>query len=295
MNTLLSFCRATVLTLTFAYVFMQPLASLSPIMVAIGINPIIETLAVILVSVLIAMILVWYTDLTQRAEGKRGMLGLSLSTLLPIGCIVFFGLTIFGLHTEAAGEIVLGIGILIIPMLLAIFALLGVSLNRLLFALSEDNNDPDRLPTATWHKSMLTVCLAMFFGKTVIPNPSPAINLLGGIGIWAGLPAGGLFGWAYPIIMLVVAAVVIDKTRMNERLADNRGFYIAAIGAALSILSVAFSWLMFTSIPVSKISVSISLASLALSFVAGYLLITGMIWVFLTLTPDEYEDYEEDE
>lgn len=180
-------------------------------------------------------------------------------------------------------------------MLLAIFALLGVSLNRLLFALSEDNNDPDRLPTATWHKSMLTVCLAMFFSKTVIPNPSPAINLFGGIGIWAALPAGGLFGWIYPIIMLVVAAVVIDKTRMNKRLADNRGFYIAAIGAALSILSVAFSWLMFASIPVSKISVSISLASLALSFVAGCLLITGMIWVFLTLTPDEYEDYEEDE
>ena len=95
--------------------------------------------------------------------------------------------------------------------------------------------------------------------------------------------------------MLVVAAVVIDKTRMNERLANNKGFYIAAIGAALSILSVAFSWLIFASIPTSTISVSISLASLALSFVAGYLLITGMIWVFITLTPNEYEDYEEDE
>ena len=295
MNILLSFCRATVLTLAFAYVFMQPLASLSPIMVAIGINPIIETLVVILVSVLIAMILVWYTDLTRRAEGKRGMLGLSLSTLLPIGCIVFFGLTIFGLHTEAAGAIVLGIGILTIPMLMAILALLGVSLNRLLFALSEDNNDSDRLPAATWHKPMLTVCLAVFFGKTVMPNSSPIISLLGGVGTWVGLPVGGFPNWIYLIVMLAAAWVVISKTRMSERLPDNCGFYTAAIGVVLSIFSVAFSWIMFASMPVSEISVSISLTSLALSFVAGCLLIAGMIWVFLTLTPDEYEDYEEDE
>lgn len=295
MNILLSFCRATVLTLAFAYVFMQPLASLSPIMIAIGINPIIETLVVILVSVLIAMILVWYTDLTRRAEGKRGMLGLSLSTLLPIGCIVFFGLTIFGLHTEAAGAIVLGIGILTIPMLMAILALLGVSLNRLLFALSEDNNDSDRLPAATWHKPMLTVCLAVFFGKTVMPNSSPIISLLGGVGTWVGLPVGGFPNWIYLIVMLAAAWVVISKTRMSERLPDNCGFYTAAIGAVLSIFSVAFSWIMFASMPVSEISVSISLTSLALSFVAGCLLIAGMIWVFLTLTPDEYEDYEEDE
>jgi membrane protein len=264
-------------------------------MVAIGINPIIETLAVILVSVLIAMILVWYTDLTRRAEGKRGMLGLSLSTLLPIGCIVFSGLTIFGLHTEAAGAIVLGIGILTIPMLMAIFALLGVSLNRLLFALSEDNNDPDRLPAATWHKPMLTVCLALFFGKTVMPNSSPIISLLGGVGTWVGLPVGGFLNWIYLIVMLAAAWVVISKTRMSERLPDNWGFYTAAIGAVLSIFSVAFSWIMFASMPVSEISVSISLASLALSFVAGCLLIAGMIWVFLTLTPDEYEGYKEDE
>ena len=178
---------------------------------------------------------------------------------------------------------------------MAILALLGVSLNRLLFALSEDNNDSDRLPAATWHKPMLTVCLAVFFGKTVMPNSSPIISLLGGVGTWVGLPVGGFPNWIYLIVMLAAAWVVISKTRMSERLPDNCGFYTAAIGAVLSIFSVAFSWIMFASMPVSEISVSISLTSLALSFVAGCLLIAGMIWVFLTLTPDEYEDYEEDE
>ena len=272
MKVLLSFFRAAVLTVAFTYVFALPAVGIvSAIGKAAGFGSDAEV-PVILALMLIVLVSVWRAGLVRRSRGRRGMAGLSLSVLLLAAGLYVFNLADSG---RFGVEIAYNLGMVAPYAQMAVFPLFAVSLIRLLFALPEGNGGTDRLPAAPWHKPTLILCLAMFFIqigaavfgtviKLLIHSEETSLDTMLGVYVM------------YPLAMLAAAAVAAGKTRMNERLAGNRGFHTAAVGAALGILCLIMFMLALRVTATERLLFSLS----------GWLLDVGMIWIFLTLAPD---------